>query len=125
MRFLDEGSDDSPAWTLEDGTTQDVAAALAALREVEKRSGGQIRQLTRREARLVAVYQAAGHDPWESYVAARRYLALARHGGDLTQEALDLAQSVSGEPAEAADDLDVDYPPGMIDPFVENGSSHS
>jgi len=118
--------DDSPAWTLEDATPQDVLAVLATLREVEKRSGGRIRHLTRREARLAAIYQAAGNDPWAAYVAARGYLALANRGEDLTQETLGLARSTGEEVSPApADDLDVDYPAGMIDPFVKKVTSRS
>ena len=118
--------DDSPAWTLEDATPQEVLAVLATLREVEKRSGGRIRHLTRREARLAAIYQAAGHDPWAAYVAARGYLALASQAEDLTQETLALARSTDEEVSpEPADDLDVDYPAGMIDPFVKKVTSRS
>ena len=111
--------DDSPAWTLEDATPQEVLAVLATLREVEKRSGGRIRHLTRRD-------QAAGHDPWAAYVAARGYLALANQREDLTQETLALARSTDEEVSpELADDLDVDYPAGMIDPFVKKATSRS
>jgi hypothetical protein len=118
--------DDSPAWTLEDATPQDVSAVLATLREVEKRSGGRIRQLTRRTARLVAIYQAAGHDPWTAYVAAREYLALANGGGDLVEETLALARSTGEDLSpEQADELDVDYPAGMIDPFVKKVTARS
>ncbi len=118
--------DDSPAWTLEDATSQDVSAVLATLREVEKRSGGRIRWLTRRQAHLAAIYQAAGHDPWAAYVAAREYLALATRGEDLTEEALALARSTGEDlPPEQVDDLDVDYPAGMIDPFVKKVTSRS
>ena len=114
--------DDSAAWTLEDATSQDAPAMLAILCEVERRSSGRIRQLTRREARLAAVYHAAGLDPWAAYVAAREYVTLANGGGDLAEETLALARSM-GEHivSEPADEAEVDYPAGMIDPFIENG----
>ncbi len=120
----DSTQDDSAAWTLEDATPQDAAAILAILREVERRSAGRIRLLTRREARLAAVYHATGVDPWAAYVAAREYLTLAQGGGDLAEETLAVAKS-TGEPAPsmAADDAEVDYPAGMIDPFVKNATT--
>ena len=70
----DMTEDPSPSWTLEDATPQDAQVILAILREVERRSAGRIRQLTRREARLAAVYHATGLDHWAAYVAAREYL---------------------------------------------------
>jgi hypothetical protein len=119
----DATEDDSPIWTLEDATPQDVTVVLAILREIERRSGGRIRQLTRREARLAAVYTATGLDAWSAYIAAREYLTLANGGADLAEETLSLARS-TGETAasDAPDDAEVDYPAGMIDPFVHNGS---
>jgi hypothetical protein len=116
--------DDSGVWTLEDATPQDAPSVLTILREVERRSAGRIRHLTRREARLAAVYQAAGLDPWAAYVAAREYLTLANGGGDLAEETLSLARSTGEElPREPAEELDVDYPEGMIDPpIVNNGT---
>jgi hypothetical protein len=117
------GREDSPAWTLEDATPQDVVAVLTILREVERRSGGRIRQLTRREARLAAVYHATGLDPWAAFVAAREYLTLADGGGDMADETLALARTTGDQtPIDSADDAEVDYPAGMIDPFVENGT---
>jgi hypothetical protein len=120
----DMTQDLSPAWTLEDVTPQDAHVILAILREVERRSAGRIRQLTRREARLAAVYHATGLDPWAAYVAAREYLTLASGGGDMAEETLALARS-TGEHAvsDAPEDAEVDYPAGMIDPFVKNGSA--
>jgi hypothetical protein len=122
----DTARDDPLPWTLEDGPSQDVAAVLATLREVERRSGGRVRHLTRREARLVAIYQAAGQDPWTAYVAARDYVARADRGEDLTEETLAVARS-TGEPMEAdsGDELEIDYPAGMINPFVKTGAGHS
>jgi len=127
----DMTQDDSAAWTLEDATPQDALAVLSILREVERRSAGRIRHLTRREARLAAIYLAAGDDPWAAYVAAREYLTLASAGGEMTEETLALARS-TGDPMslehpvpESGDDLDVDYPAGMIDPFVKNGPARS
>lgn len=115
--------DQSSAWTLEDATPQDAPAILTILREVERQSGGRIRQLTRREATLAAVYQAAGLDPWAAYVAAREYLSAANGGADAVEKTLELART-TGNHAEVApaDDAEVDYPAGMIDPFVTNGS---
>jgi hypothetical protein len=115
--------DDSGVWTLEDATPRDAPAVLAILREVERRSAGRIRHLTRREAQVAAVYHASGLDAWDAYVAAREYLTLVDSGGDVAEETLKLARSL-GEPAvaEPADDAEVDYPAGMIDPFVTNGS---
>jgi hypothetical protein len=99
---------------------------LTILREVERRSAGRIRHLTRREARLSAIYQAAGLDPWAAYVAAREYLTLANGGGDLAEETLALARSTGEHTlSEPADDAEVDYPAGMIDPFVKNGTEGS
>jgi hypothetical protein len=120
----DPRGDDSGDWTLEDATPQDALAVLSILREVERRSAGRIRRLTRREARLAAVYHAAGHDPWAAYVAAREYLTLANGGADLAEETLALARSTGEQLAlEPADELDVDYPAGMIDPpIVNNGT---
>ena len=115
--------DQSPAWTLEDAMPQDVAALLAILREVERRSAGRIRQLTLREARLAAVYSAAGLDPWAAYVAAREYLTLANGGGDVAEQTLALARETGQQAViDTQDDAEVDYPAGMIDPFVTNGS---
>ena len=120
---LGSEQDDSPAWTLEDATPQDAPLVLAILREVERRSSGRIRQITRREARLAAVYHAAGLDPWAAYVAAREYLTLANAGGDMAEETLALARSMGGHAvSDLADDAEVDYPAGMIDPFVKDGS---
>jgi len=120
----DTAKDQSAAWTLEDATPQDAEAILAILREVERRSAGRIRHLTRREAHLAAVYHAAGLDPWAAYVAAREYLTLANGGGDLAEETLALARS-TGEHAASngPDDAEVDYPAGMIDPFAKNGTA--
>jgi hypothetical protein len=122
----DLAGDDSEVWTLEDATPQDAASVLSILREVEQRSAGRIRHLTRREARLAAIYQAAGLDPWAAYVAAREYVTLANGGGDMADETLALARS-TGEHSmsEPADDAEVDYPAGMIDPFVKNGIESS
>jgi len=118
--------DDSAVWTLEDATPQDAPSVLNILREVERRSAGRIRHLTRREARLAAIYQAAGLDPWAAYVAAREYLTLANGGGDLAEETLALARSTGEHTmSEPADDAEVDYPAGMIDPFVKNGTEGS
>jgi hypothetical protein len=116
--------DDSGDWTLDDATPQDALVVLSILREVERRSAGRIRHLTRREARLAAVYQAAGSDPWAAYVAAREYLTLANAGGDMAEETLALARSTGNQlPLEPGDELDVDYPAGMIDPpIVNNGT---
>ena len=122
----DMTQDESLAWTLEDATPQDAPAVLAILREVERRSAGRIRHLTRREARLAAIYQAAGLDPWAAYVAAREYVTLANGGGDLAEETLALARSTGEQTmSEPADDAEVDYPAGMIDPFVKNGTEGS
>ena len=122
--LADMAKDQSAAWTLEDATPQDAGAILAILREVERRSAGRIRGLTRREARLAAVYHATGLDPWAAYVAAREYLTLANGGGDLAEETLALARSMGEQVAtDAPDDAEVDYPAGMIDPFVKNGSA--
>jgi len=120
----DVTQDLSPAWTLEDATPQDAQVILAILREVERRSAGRIRQLTRREARLAAVYHATGLDLWAAYVAAREYLTLAASGGDAAEETLALARSMGEQSVnDAPDDAEVDYPAGMIDPFVKNGSA--
>jgi hypothetical protein len=120
----DMALDQSAVWTLEDATSQDAPVVLAILREVDRRSAGRIRQLTRREARLAAVYHATGLDPWAAYVAAREYLTLANGGGNLAEETLALARSTGVQGAtDAPDDAEVDYPAGMIDPFVKNGGA--
>jgi hypothetical protein len=120
----DMTQDSSPAWTLEDATPQDAQVILAILREVERRSAGRIRQLTRREARLAAVYHATGLDPWAAYVAAREYLTLTAGGGDMAEETLTLARSTGEHALDVGpDDAEVDYPAGMIDPFVKNGNA--
>ena len=122
----DPEGDDSRVWTLEDATPQDAPSVLTILREVERRSAGRIRHLTRREARLAAIYQAVGLDPWAAYVAAREYLTLANGGGDLAEETLALARSTGEHTmSETPEDAEVDYPAGMIDPFVKNGTEGS
>src|SRR5205814_238337 len=70
----EERRDGSGEWTLLDASPADVRVILETLQVVNEKSGERIKLFTQDEAKLIAVYRAAGDPPWTAYVAARGYL---------------------------------------------------
>jgi hypothetical protein len=117
----DRRRDDSGAWTFEDSAPAEAALILRVLSAVATKSSGRVKHLTKREARLAAVYQTVrpGIDGiadvdrlWAAYVRARSYLALLNRGEDPVDEHLRTADL-------AAVDEGLEYRPGMIDPTLK------
>ncbi|MDP9250263.1 MAG: hypothetical protein M3O78_02690 [Chloroflexota bacterium] len=121
---VDRRRDDSGAWTFEDSAPTEAALILRVLSAVATKSEGRVKHLTKREARLAAVYLTVrpGVDGtsdldrlWTAYVRARSYLAQLNRGEDPADEHLHTADL-------AAIEEDLEYP-GMIDPMLKEDDS--